>query len=84
MRADVRRDVGTGEPYAREALRRELELVHSWGIVGEKRAKEIAKVADSGPLEDVNGWRQVLVDEGFEEVYLELLREAREAAGVSG
>jgi hypothetical protein len=61
-----------------------VKLLDSWGLVGKQKAREIATVADSGTLDEVEEWREVLSSEGFEEAYLALLREAREAAGVEG
>jgi hypothetical protein len=82
-RAEVRREHPEGgEGYQRAALLRELGLLRSWGAVGERRAEEIADVARTGTLEDVEDWRATLREEGFESEYLELLRQAREAAGV--
>jgi hypothetical protein len=35
MRSEVSHDVGAGEPYFREALKREIKLLRSWGEVDE-------------------------------------------------
>lgn len=83
VRAEVERELEPGEERDREKLRREVALLRSWGLVSASKAREIARVAESGSHADVKSWRSILVSEGFEQVYLGLLREAREAAGLS-
>jgi len=82
LRSRVKLDVGTGEPYARAVLVEEAKLLRKWGVISPAKVAEITKDAKTGSLDDVETWRAALSDEGFEEQYLELLRDAREEAGV--
>lgn len=80
MRDEVEDATEPGIEREREKLRRETALLRSWGVLSPKKATQIAGVARNGSLDDVKEWRDVLREEGFEAVYLGLLREASAAA----
>jgi hypothetical protein len=82
MRARVKLDVGTGEPYDRAVLLEELKLLRSWDMVGENATAKIRRAAKSGTWDEVKAWRAALRSDGFAPVYLELIYEAKQEAGV--
>jgi hypothetical protein len=83
LRKQVAEEVGQGEPYHRLALEREVALLREWDLVGKQKAREIAGVAETGSLDDVRHWRDVLREQGFSDAYLELIGAAKDRAGVS-
>jgi hypothetical protein len=82
MRSQTELDVGHGEPYAREVLRREAKILREWGVISPAKLAQINREATKGTLDDVNAWRSALRTEGFDAQYGALLREAKQTAGV--
>lgn len=83
MRAEASRDVDSGEPYHREALRREIKLLRSWGAVNADDVAAVLRIVEKGSYDEVDAVRDEL-KQAFDELYGSTLRELREAAGVKG
>lgn len=84
MRKRVESEIDPGPEREREKLRREVGLLQRWGVLDKADAREALRIAKGGPVSEVEAWRRELREDVFEDEYLGILREAREAAGVSG
>lgn len=83
MRAEVSHDVDSGEPYYREALRQEIRLLRKWDEADAADVAAVLRIVEKGSYDEVKVVREE-VRGVFDELYLEPLREVREAAGVMG
>jgi hypothetical protein len=71
------------EGYNRAAFEGEIDVLAAWGALKPDAAENAKRWAESASIEDVKDGRRYLVDEYFEEAYLEPLRETRKYLGIS-
>lgn len=74
-------DSGDGEPYRREALRREATLLRERGVIDKDELALFLRYSTKGSIDEVNAARDELSGV-FGELYRDPIKELEEAAGV--
>lgn len=79
LRASIRLEEGTGEPYARATLSAEADLLAKWRILTPADVRYYKRIARKGKIEDVKKARNELGTD-FDTLYHKPIRDAEEAA----